>query len=209
MKITKYVHSCLLVEEKGKTALIDPGNYTFQSKALDLRYIEKLDFVLITHEHADHLHIPFLKEILAQFPEVVVITNPSVVLLLEHEGIHSSSQGNTFVGTKEASHEKIFSDMAPPNVLFDVFSRLTHPGDSFGFSETREILALPVQAPWGSTTQAVEKALGLAPKIIIPIHDWHWRDEARKAMYERLALYFKERGIEFRGLETGQAFEIE
>ncbi|MDO8655088.1 MAG: MBL fold metallo-hydrolase, partial [bacterium] len=51
MKITKYVHSCLLVEEQGKTALIDPGNYTFQSKALDLRYIEKLDFVLITHEH--------------------------------------------------------------------------------------------------------------------------------------------------------------
>ncbi len=209
MKITKYVHSCLLVEEKGKAALIDPGVYTFQSKALDLRYIEKLDFVLITHEHPDHLHIPFLKEILAQFPNIEVITNASVVLLLEQEGIRASSAGNAFVAVKEFSHEKIFSSMAPPNVLFDVFSRLTHPGDSFGFSETREILALPIQAPWGSTTQAVEKALELKPKIIIPIHDWHWRDEARKTMYERLAAYFKDQGIEFRGLETGQAFEIE
>ncbi|HEY4476055.1 MAG TPA: MBL fold metallo-hydrolase [Candidatus Paceibacterota bacterium] len=209
MKITKYVHSCLLVEEKGKAALIDPGNYTSQSRSLDLRYLEKLDFVLITHEHADHLHIPFLKEILAQFPEVVVITNPSVVLLLEQEGIRASSKGNAFVAVKEFSHEKIFSSVAPPNVLFDVFSRLTHPGDSFGFSETREVLALPVQAPWGSTTQAVEKALQLKPKIIIPIHDWHWHNEARKAMYERLAVYFKEQGIEFRGLETGQTFEME
>src|SRR3989344_968649 len=153
MKITKYVHSCLLVEEKGKAALIDPGNYTSQSRSLDLRYLEKLDFVLITHEHADHLHIPFLKEILAQFPEVVVITNPSVVLLLEQEGIRASSKGNAFVAVKEFSHEKIFSSVAPPNVLFDVFSRLTHPGDSFGFSETREVLALPVQAPWGSATR--------------------------------------------------------
>ena len=209
MKITKYVHSCLLVEEQGKAALIDPGSYTFQSKALDVRYIEKLDFVLITHEHSDHLHIPFLKEILAQFPNVEVITNPGVDLLLEREGIRASSKGNEHISLTEAPHERIFSSAAPANVLFHVFSRLTHPGDSFQFKEAKEVLALPVQAPWGSTTQAVEKALQLKPRIVIPIHDWHWRDEARKAMYERLAAYFKEQGIEFRGLETGNAFELE
>ncbi|MDO8654875.1 MAG: MBL fold metallo-hydrolase, partial [bacterium] len=204
-----YVHSCLLVEEQGKTALIDPGNYTFQSKALDLRYIEKLDFVLITHEHQDHLDVPLLKTILAQFPDVEIITNPSVVLLLEQQGIKASSKGNKDVSIAEAAHERLFFSSAPQNVLFHAFSRLTHPGDSFAFSETREILALPVQAPWGSTTQAVEKALQLKPRIVIPIHDWHWRDEARKAMYERLVAYFKEQGIEFRGLETGETFELE
>ncbi len=209
MKITKYVHSCLLVEEQGKTALIDPGNYTFQSKALDLRYIEKLDFVLITHEHQDHLDVPFLRTILAQFPNVEIITNPSVVLLLEQQGIKASSKGNKDVSIVEAKHERLFFSSAPQNVLFHVFSRLTHPGDSFAFSETREVLALPVQAPWGSTTQAVEKALQLKPRIVIPIHDWHWSQEARKAMYDRLAAYFKEHGIEFRGLETGSTFELE
>ena len=209
MKITKYVHSCLLVEEKEKVALIDPGIYTAQSKALDLRYIKKLDFILITHEHADHLYIPFLKEILVQFPDIEIITNPSVSLLLERQGIKASHKGNAYVGPEEAKHERLFFGQAPENALFHIFSRLTHPGDSFGFSETKEILALPVQAPWGSTTQAVEKALELKPKIIIPIHDWHWRDEARKAMYERLAEYFKEHNIEFRGLETDKTFEIE
>ena len=143
MKITKYVHSCLLVEEQGKTALIDPGSYTFQSKALDVRYIEKLDFVLITHEHSDHLHIPFLKEILAQFPNVEVITNPGVDLLLEREGIRASSKGNEHISLTEAPHERIFSSAAPANVLFHVFSRLTHPGDSFQFKEAKEVLALP------------------------------------------------------------------
>lgn len=208
MKITKYVHSCLLVEEKGRAALIDPGNYTFQSKALDVRYIDRLDFVLITHEHQDHLDIPFLKTILAQFPNVEIITNPSVVLLLEQQGIKASARGNKDVSIVEANHEQLFFSSAPQNVLFHVFSRLTHPGDSFAFSETREVLALPVQAPWGSTTQAVEKALQLKPRIVIPIHDWHWNQEARKAMYERLAAYFKEQGIEFRGLETGVTFEL-
>ncbi|MBI4122825.1 MAG: MBL fold metallo-hydrolase [Parcubacteria group bacterium] len=209
MKITKYVHSCLLVEEQGKAALIDPGNYTFQSKALDVRYIEKLDFVLITHEHQDHLDVPFLRTILAQFPNVEIISNPSVVLLLEQQGVKASSRGNKDVSIAEASHERLPFSSPPQNILFHVFSRLTHPGDSFAFFETREVLALPVQAPWGSTTQAVEKALQLRPRVVIPIHDWHWRDEARKTMYERLAAYFKEHGIEFRGLETGNTLELE
>jgi hypothetical protein len=44
---------------------------------------------------------------------------------------------------------------------------------------------------------AVEKAVKLQPKIVIPIHDWHWREKARERMYQMAADYLKSKGIEF------------
>src|SRR5262245_9148500 len=82
MKISKYLHACLLVEEQGKTALFDPGVFTAQEKALDVNKLNNLDYLLITHEHPDHFHLPLVKELVAKFPQVKIITNPSIVSLL-------------------------------------------------------------------------------------------------------------------------------
>ena len=99
-------------------------------------------------------------------------------------------------------------DKEPPeNTVFTVFNKLVHPGDSHHFTSTGDILALPLQAPWGSTSAAVAKALEQKPKVILPIHDWHWKDAVRKGMYARLQPFFKEHGIEFKGLETGESIE--
>jgi L-ascorbate metabolism protein UlaG (beta-lactamase superfamily) len=76
------------------------------------------------------------------------------------------------------------------------------------FESTTDILALPIQAPWGATTDAVELALRLKPKIIIPIHDWMWKEGFRQAMYERLQEYFKQKGIDFKPLETGETIDV-
>src|SRR3990167_1958183 len=90
MKISKYIHSCLLVEDEGKTILIDPGNYTFEEKGLDIGKLEKLDFLLITHEHPDHMHMPLIKEILEKFPQAQIISNNSVKKILEERGINAT-----------------------------------------------------------------------------------------------------------------------
>ncbi|MEK6878040.1 MAG: MBL fold metallo-hydrolase [Nanoarchaeota archaeon] len=59
MNITKYGHCCLLIDINGVRILTDPGNYsTMQDTA------ENVDFILITHEHSDHLHIDSVKTIL-------------------------------------------------------------------------------------------------------------------------------------------------
>lgn len=52
MKITKFGHCCLLVEENNLRILIDPGNYL--KRADDLKDI---DTMLITHSHQDYLDI--------------------------------------------------------------------------------------------------------------------------------------------------------
>lgn len=198
----------MLIENNGITVLIDPGNFTFEENALPIDDMEKLDFVLITHEHADHMSVPLLKKIVAKFPEVRVISNGVTADLLAKEGIAASIQSPEFVEALPIPHERVLA-LAPHNTLFHVFGELTHPGDSLQFSETKEILALPIQAPWGSMVAALEKAAQLKPKLVIPIHDWHWKDEARKKLYAMAATYLREQGIEeFRGLETGESIDI-
>lgn len=209
MKISKHVHSCLLIEDQGKTVLVDPGVYSYEEKAPDLNSITKLDLILITHEHEDHLYTPFLKEILAKFPDTPIITNTAIVEILGKEGIEAKSEGNEIVQLQEAPHEHVFGvPQMPKNVLFKIFGKLTHPGDSLHFNLETEVLALPVQAPWTSLTGAVEKALELKPKVIVPIHDWHWNEDARGAFYSRLEKFFSEKGIDFKPLKTGESVEI-
>jgi len=213
MKISKHVHSCLLIEEAGMVFLFDPGNYTSDEKALDLEKITQLDYLLITHEHQDHMDLGLIKEILAKFPEVKIFSNSSVAEILGNPpaggGIEVQTKGDDLVTLEEVPHEKIFmSNTVAKNVMFIIAGKFSHPGDSHHFETSSEILALPVQAPWGSTTDAVELAVKLNPKIIIPIHDWHWNEKARKSMYQRLEEYFKPLGIGFIGLETGEVIEV-
>lgn len=208
MIISKHTHSCLLIKEKRKVILIDPGNYTSEDDALRLEDIHQLDYLLITHEHVDHLYIPFVKELTNKFVNLQIISNSSVANLLYKEDILAKTQGNTFIEVIDAPHEHVFAAPQFQNNLFNVFSTLTHPGDNLSFKETCKILALPVQAPWGSLTQAVEKAIEVKPEYIIPIHDWHWSDKARSAFYSRLNEYFAQNGIKFLGLQNGEDFEI-
>lgn len=198
MKISKFVHSCLLVEDQGKTVLIDPGSYSVEEKALNIQTLPPLDYLLITDEHFDHMHIPTVKELAQKFPDMKIISTKSVKEILGKEGIDVSIENDENIQITQSKHEQVFgmTQMAE-NVCFTVFNKLTHPGDSFSFTQTSEILALPLQAPWGHLTQAVELATQLKPKIIIPIHDWHWKDEAREGFYSRLKQYFSGLNIQF------------
>ena len=209
MKISKHLHSCLLVEDGGKAVLIDPGMYTVQAKALDLNSIEKLDYVLYTHSHFDHFDAPFLKELVAKFPSVKVVATQDTVDQVKKEGIEVeiTTEGNEDIEVKECTHETILN-ITVPNVLFHIFGKLTHPGDSLQFTESKEVLALPITAPWGHMQQAVEKALEVKPKVAIPIHDFHWKDDARQTLEGFAAQYLKANGgPELRMLETGEVYE--
>lgn len=56
MKVTKFGHCCLLIEEEGLRILTDPGSYSTRQND-----VQNIDVILITHEHPDHLHIESLK----------------------------------------------------------------------------------------------------------------------------------------------------
>lgn len=207
MKVTKFVHSCLLVETPGRVALFDPGNLS--RAALPLEKLSRLDDIFITHQHGDHCDPELIKKLVAKFPDVRITTTPEVVSQLAADSIEASDQPPAGVEFFEAPHESVEPLFPRPQEIgIHYLGVLSDPGDSHSFSETKEILALPITAPWGSTIKALNLALELKPKYVLPIHDWHWRDEAREQTYANFERILGQQGIQFIKLQTGQPVEI-
>lgn len=210
MKITKLVQSCLLVEMPepiNRTVLFDPGYMSEDDvNKLDLKF---LDDIIITHNHQDHMSINLIKLLVQKFPNCKITTTPEAVNQLEAENIKATSQASEGIVFFSAPHEDVSPLFVNPEEIgVHYLNLLTHPGDSHSFSETRAILALPITAPWGSTINAIKLALQLKPKYILPIHDWHWHEQARKTMYDNLEKFFQERDINFIKLENTQPVVI-
>ncbi len=207
MKVTKYVHSCLLVETPDRVALFDPG--VMSSSALDPDRLTRLDDIFITHVHPDHLDSEFVKKLLAKFPAVRITSTQEVVSHLASEGIKATNKPPTGVTFFDSPHEKIHPPSPTPEQIgIHYLDILSDPGDSHSFTETKAILALPMQAPWGSNVRAFNLALELKPKYVLPIHDWHWRDEARESTYKMFEERLGEQGITFYKLQTGVPVDI-
>lgn len=208
MRVTKFVHSCLLVETPERVALFDPGVYS--AETLNIDTIPRLDDILITHIHADHFDQDTIKRLVLKFPQVRITTNSEVKAALAAAGITASDQEPSGIKFFKSPHESMAPLIpAPPEQRgIHFLDSFTHPGDSHSFKETKTVLALPVTAPWGSSAEAIRLALALKPKHVLPIHDWHWRDEARQVMYDRFERVFSENNITFYKLETGQPVEI-
>jgi L-ascorbate metabolism protein UlaG (beta-lactamase superfamily) len=207
MKITKFIHSCLLVEMPepvNRTVLFDPG--AMSAAELEKHDFEYLDDIVITHSHPDHFDLAAVKRLVTQFPEAHILAPEDVVAKLREEAITATTSPPEGLVCFDAPHERIrpLMDFDPPQqCAVHYLDKLTDPGDSHSFSETKEILAMPMQAPWGSEVGATELILSLKPKHVLPIHDWHWSDDARKAEYERLEKVLAEHDITFHKLETG------
>lgn len=197
--LTKFGHSCVIVEAddagKPRIALFDPGEWS----TLPVENIPWIDDVFISHKHQDHFDTAKLQAILAKFPDVRITAPTEIVLALRQGGILQAADVAP-MGTRLfiAPHEGHPPFLQPPEEIGVHFLNVySHPGDSHSFNETMPILALPVQAPWGSTMDAVDLAIKLRPQYVLPVHDWHWRDEARQGMYARLEALLGEQGITF------------
>lgn len=208
MKITKLVHSCLLVETTDRIALFDPGSMS----TVDVDSLNALNDIIITHKHGDHFDLELVKCLVTRFPDVHITAPDEVVVRLNAESVPATSaagDGIAFFDSPHAAVRPIMEGELPQEIGIHYLGQLTHPGDSHSFHETKAILALPVQAPWGSTVDALRVALELKPRYVIPIHDWHWRDEARESLYNRMGQVFAERGITFIHAVNGEPFTID
>ncbi|HEX5744448.1 MAG TPA: MBL fold metallo-hydrolase [Candidatus Saccharimonadales bacterium] len=211
MKVTKFVHSCLLVETPERTAVFDPGAYSAEAlgQALDTGAIARLDDIFVTHAHYDHCDADLIRRLVARFPDARVTGTAEVVAELGKAGIKAGDQAPEGVEFFEAPHERLHPPrQAPQNIGIHYLGKLSDPGDSHSFDQTKAVLALPVQAPWGSNVRAFSLALELKPRHVLPVHDWHWRDEAREGMYDMFERSLGEQGITFHKLKTGQPFDI-
>lgn len=210
MKITKFVHSCLLVEMPApvnRTVLFDPG--VMSEAALSVDDLEYLDDIVITHGHPDHYSPKLLAALIEKFPQVRITTTNEVADKLSEQGISATTEASDGIVFFDSPHENVTPLFPQPEEIgVHYLDMLTHPGDSHSFSETKDILALPVTAPWGGNIAAVNLAIKLKPKYVLPIHDWHWSDAARDSSYRQMSEAFRKEGIEFISLSTGNPVVI-
>ena len=193
ISITKLVHACLLVEASGKRTLLDPGGFSWADERLDVSMVEGVDRILITHEHADHVSVDFVRAAIERSNDALVETTPALRAILAEQGIDAVTEGTAQFA---APHERIPMGPGPQNVGFHVEGVLSHPGDSHSFVETMPILAMPFVAPWGSLTNGVDRARLVKPRYVIPIHDWFLSAGGRTFMYRLANMALAQDGIE-------------
>lgn len=211
MKITKFGHCCMLIEENGIRILTDPGSYTTEQSE-----VKDIDIVLITHEHADHFHIESLKKCLQNNPKAKIITNTAVAALLEKEGIPSiivNGDSNTL--EKEILIEGFGKDHATiyptvpvvQNVGYLINNKFYYPGDSLtNPNKPVQILAFPVAGPWVKISEAIDFALAIKADVSIPVHDGILKDPTLgSGMPGRI---LPEKGLRFEVLELGKEYEF-
>jgi L-ascorbate metabolism protein UlaG (beta-lactamase superfamily) len=175
MRVTKYEHSCLLVEEGDVRILTDPGELTHGFVNLT-----GLSAILVTHQHFDHIDLERIAPLLERNPNAVLYADEATTAMLTERDIpaRTARQGDRFdVGVEVAvyggEHAVIHPEIpVVPNVGYLIGGRFFHPGDSFTVPDMPvEVLGLPTAAPWLKASEAIEYLRAVAPRLAIPIHE--------------------------------------
>ncbi len=176
MRLQKFGHACLLVDDGDGRVLIDPGTYS-----TGLEELTGLSGILITHQHPDHVDIARLPRLLQANPDASLHCDEGTVQHLADRDIaagvvHDSDELNLGIHIRVVGHEHavVHPDVPRvPNVGYLVAGRLFHPGDALTSpsAEGIEVLALPTAAPWLKVAEAVDYMRRVQPRIAIPIHD--------------------------------------
>lgn len=219
MKISRYLHSCILVEENGASILFDPGSFVFREGKVNPEDFKGISGIYITHAHGDHYDIPALKVILANNPGCKIFCNSDMgVVLAEYtlpyeifeEGEHRVAGFK--VKAFFAAHEPVLKREMVKNTAFFVNNRFLHSGDSYApiISEHKpEVLALPVAGPWMDMNRGADFTYKCKAKMVIPVHDEHIKEYFSINMYKYWETEFSEQGIKFVSmLKAGDSIEV-
>jgi L-ascorbate metabolism protein UlaG (beta-lactamase superfamily) len=209
MKITKYEHACLVVEEEGKRLIIDPGAYT-----KSLTDFANVVCIVITHVHADHFNKDLVMKILKANPGAIVISVKEVTdQLTEARSITTNAGGKEGIGPFSleffGGHHAFIHDGNPVNQNVGVLVNdiLYYPGDSYDLpSKTGvKIAAVPASGPWMKAGEAMDFLLALKPKQAFPTHDAFLSEIGEGFVNNWLS---QAEGTGYKALKPGESLEV-
>ena len=175
MRLTKFGHACVRLDDGDRRLVIDPGTYT-EPVALD-----GATAVLVTHEHADHVDVDQL-ETACRDNAALTVHGPTAwaesVRARLGDAVVGLSEGDTFtaagleVRAVGGKHAEIIDGLPGCANLGYVVEGIYHPGDSlFVPDEQVETLLVPASGPWLKLREAIEFVRTLRPARTFPIHD--------------------------------------
>lgn len=210
MRITTFGHCCLLIEIVEKRVLTDPGMFSAGFQALT-----NIDLVLITHEHADHLHTESLQAVLEKNPQAAVVTNDGVGRILSELGIahtvladrETTTTAGLTIKPYNGKHEEIyeaFGQVKNTGFLLEN-GEFFYPGDSYIVpNEPVNVLAAPVAGPWCKVADAIRYVLAVHPKQVVPVHDAVLSEAGKAVVYPHFERELTSRDIRFIRLTHGE-----
>lgn len=213
MRLTKFGHACVRLEDNGTTLVLDPGALT------DPSAVQGADAVLITHEHFDHFEPPTLRAAAAADPELLVWAPAPVAEQLgsftELAGrVRVAAHGDVLrVGNLDVHaygqwHAPTHLDPIP-NVGYLVAGRVFHPGDAFTVPEDPvDTLLLATNAPWLKSVEVLDFAQAVGARRGFSIHDGLVNEIGLRVVDNVLAATSARVGGEYTRLEVGGSVEL-
>lgn len=203
----------MLVELDDQRILIDPGTFSQFDDVTDLTA------VLVTHQHPDHLDPERWEALLAANPQAQVWTEPATAASRGGRA-QALTPGTTLtLGEVQVSavgdQHAVIHEYVPRITNVGIVLRaaehpsLFHPGDALDAEPGQvDLLAVPVNAPWGKIGETVAFVRRIAPARVIPIHDGLLNDTGRGMYLKHIADFGADGGVEVLDLRGQGAVQV-
>ena len=209
MRITKYEHACLDIQQDNTRIVIDPGEFT--KSLIDL---DNIDAVVITHIHGDHFNQSLINQIITKNPNLKIWTTSEVTKSLEDKAMVANLQNIEkigqvsleFFGEEHAEIDPETPVVQNIGVLID--NKLYYPGDSFTeCPKSFEVLAVPASAPWLRVGQTIPLIKNSQCKQVFPTHNALLSDAGHSVTNVWLEKFAERYNKVFNNLQPGDTLE--
>ncbi|MEX3609593.1 MBL fold metallo-hydrolase [Rothia sp. LK2588] len=216
MKLIKYSHSCVRLENNHHALVFDPGIFSESAEAL-----ESANYVVVTHNHPDHFDADTVVPYLAEHPQIKVFAPQPVadeirkvapdtevtVLSGEEEVEVEGFSLKTFGGQHALIHPLV---QTIPNVGVLVNDSVYHPGDSLVVPHGLQVknLLVPIHAPWNKIQEVIDFIIAVGAPKAFPIHNALLSDAGHTIIEGQLKNFGSKYGTEYQHLETGDAEDL-
>ncbi len=211
MKLTKYNHACVVIEDKGQQIIIDPGVFV-----TTLPDISNLVALIITHEHPDHFQLEHINKIVAANPDIELFVAEGIAEQLGDidattavpgETLHAGSFSFRFFGKQHALFHKTIPRV--PNVGVLINETIYYPGDSFDTPDiSPKVLLAPTNGPWLKVGDVIDFIDATKPKLCVPTHNALQSELGDSMMEQWLSGVCQKNHTTFKHLPAGESIEV-
>ncbi len=211
MKLTKFVQSCVRLEDAGNSLVVDPGIFSDAAAVLSGASI-----ALVTHEHPDHVDLDAIRAALDTNAQLRVLAPDAVTRQLTGSNVLAVDGGQqhsgagfriaTFGGQHAVIHPRL---KVLANVAYLVNERIYHPGDSFIVPTSPvDTLLLPLFGPWAKLSEVIDFMVAVRPARVVQMHDMVLTDLAAPVFEDYVSSVAAEFDIQFHHLNVGESIDL-
>lgn len=208
MRVTKFGHSCVRLDDGATSLVIDPGHFTGRTA------VEGATAVLVTHVHPDHVDHDLLRACdapvwtIQEVADAIAAEAPDLV-----ERVTVVRPGEVFdAGLRVRAVGELHAVIHPEMQRFHNSGYVVeaggrsvyHPGDALtGPGQDVDLTLVPVSAPWLKTSEAIDFAREVAAPRNLAIHDRVFSEAGLQIVDRHMDVFLPAAGQEYLRVADG------